>query len=314
MVFLRGFLILFATGLLGGGIAFFGNQLGRYIGRKKLSIFNLRPRYTSMLITIFTGMLVASLTLGLAMIFSEPIRITLLSPKEYQIRESNLIQKINELRKLQQTDLVYKKQDVILSALVKSDNDTGKMQMALKEIVARANDAALNKSKNIAKDRGEEFAPPQGGRLVGYIPDNLNSVARELSRLRGEQLIFVRAASHAALGDRFYVELGTPITNSLVYQRGELIHKAKIDGKQDYFAIYDQILQNIKDDVSKKAIYRGVFPDPQDRSVGEFDEKQLKEIAKSIKKADKTVVVEFISKDDTYIRGPLKLDFAVKKE
>jgi hypothetical protein len=214
--YLRAALIILTTGLIGGIIAHLGNQLGRYIGRKKMSIFKLRPRHTSMLITMITGMMIASVTLVVAMLISEPVRITLLDPNGHKERVAELEEKIVKLRALQSTDLVYKKQDIILSAVIKAEDDVGKMEMALKEIIARVNEAALDKSLAIAQDRGNTYIPPENGRLAGYIPENLNTIARDLTRLNGEHVIFARAHQHASLGDIFYVELGTPMAKKLI--------------------------------------------------------------------------------------------------
>jgi hypothetical protein len=309
--YLRAALIILTTGLIGGIIAHLGNQLGRYIGRKKMSIFKLRPRHTSMLITMITGMMIASVTLVVAMLISEPVRITLLDPNGHKERVAELEEKIVKLRALQSTDLVYKKQDIILSAVIKAEDDVGKMEMALKEIIARVNEAALDKSLAIAQDRGNTYIPPENGRLAGYIPENLNTIARDLTRLNGEHVIFARAHQHASLGDIFYVELGTPMANNLIYKKGEIVIKADIDGTKDYFVIYDQLLKVIKDDVSQEAIIRGLFPNPEDSSIGELDDNKLKELAKEIKKMDRIVKVNFYSQADTHLRGPLKLDFSI---
>lgn len=310
--YLRVAIILLITGIVGGAIAFLGNQLGRYIGRKKMSIFKLRPRYTSMLITVLTGMFIASATLGLAIAFSQPVRITLINPHEYEKKVENLETKIRKLQELQQTDLVFKKQDVILSAVVEANPDLNRMKEALKEIVSEANKAAIQKSKEIAREQGRDFPMPPGGKIVGYIPDNLNTVARELSRLKGKYIIFARAYQHAAFGERFPVELGSPLPNERIFKKGELIHRATIDGTRDYFTIYEELISIIKNDVGVKAMQQGLFPNPEDRSVGEFDYNKLKQLAREIKKENKKVTVEFYAKEDTYVRGPLKLEFWIK--
>ena len=46
--------------LTGGVIAFIGDRLGSKVGKKKLSLFGLRPRHTSILVTIITGILITT--------------------------------------------------------------------------------------------------------------------------------------------------------------------------------------------------------------------------------------------------------------
>lgn len=49
--------------VVSGFIAYFGDWLGRYLGKRRISIWGLRPRHTAMLITSFTGSLIAFLTI-----------------------------------------------------------------------------------------------------------------------------------------------------------------------------------------------------------------------------------------------------------
>jgi len=49
--------------VVSGFIAYFGDWLGRYLGKRRISVWGLRPRHTAMLITSFTGSLIALLTI-----------------------------------------------------------------------------------------------------------------------------------------------------------------------------------------------------------------------------------------------------------
>ena len=51
--------------LVAGAVAYVGDRVGHQVGRKRLSLFGIRPRYTSTIIAIGTGMLIALvLTVG----------------------------------------------------------------------------------------------------------------------------------------------------------------------------------------------------------------------------------------------------------
>ena len=63
--------------ITGGIIAFIGDHLGSKVGKKKLTVFGLRPKYTSMLVTIITGFLITTLTLGVMTVSSENVRTVL---------------------------------------------------------------------------------------------------------------------------------------------------------------------------------------------------------------------------------------------
>src|SRR3954470_8253480 len=51
-----------------GFIAYVGDLLGRRLGKKRLSVFGLRPKHTAILLTIVTGVLIAGVTFGAALV------------------------------------------------------------------------------------------------------------------------------------------------------------------------------------------------------------------------------------------------------
>ena len=56
--------------LLGGLIAPFGDLLGTKIGKARFSILKLRPKRTATIITIITGGVISSTSIGLLTLFS----------------------------------------------------------------------------------------------------------------------------------------------------------------------------------------------------------------------------------------------------
>ncbi len=76
-------LILFLS-IMGGAIAFGGDKLGSKIGKKRLSIFGLRPKHTSILVTIITGALTVALTMGILTFVSRDVRTALFGMEKLQ--------------------------------------------------------------------------------------------------------------------------------------------------------------------------------------------------------------------------------------
>lgn len=66
----------------GGAIAFIGDKLGTKIGKKRLSIFGLRPRHTSMVVTVATGCLITGLSIGFMALISQNVRTALFGMDE----------------------------------------------------------------------------------------------------------------------------------------------------------------------------------------------------------------------------------------
>lgn len=74
---LVGLKILFIIAIMGGLIAYMGDKLGTKVGKKRMSLFGLRPKHTSIIVTIVTGLLVAAATVGVLTFTSQSVRTAL---------------------------------------------------------------------------------------------------------------------------------------------------------------------------------------------------------------------------------------------
>ena len=72
-----GLTLILVLAIMGGAIAFIGDKLGSKIGKKRLSIFGLRPYHTSVLMTVITGIMIAAATLGVLAITSKDVKTAL---------------------------------------------------------------------------------------------------------------------------------------------------------------------------------------------------------------------------------------------
>ncbi|MFN9643960.1 MAG: DUF3084 domain-containing protein [Cyanobacteriota bacterium] len=87
---MSGWLLILALLVLGGVLSTLGDRLGSKVGKARLSLFNLRPRNTAVVITALTGSLISALSLGLLLLVSERLRVGLFELDQLQdrLRES----------------------------------------------------------------------------------------------------------------------------------------------------------------------------------------------------------------------------------
>jgi Protein of unknown function (DUF3084) len=98
----RGIGNIAAVMALAGAVAYVGDRVGHQVGRKRLSLFGIRPRYTSKIVAIATGMIIA-LVVSLAAIFaSEEVKTAFFKLNtlnaqinEMQARQRDLEAKVN---------------------------------------------------------------------------------------------------------------------------------------------------------------------------------------------------------------------------
>ena len=79
---MEGIYLILVMIITGGAIAFIGDKLGTKIGKKRLSIFGLRPRHTSMVVTVVTGCLITGLSIGFMALISDNVRTALFGMEE----------------------------------------------------------------------------------------------------------------------------------------------------------------------------------------------------------------------------------------
>ncbi|MGC9372685.1 MAG: DUF3084 domain-containing protein [Thermovirgaceae bacterium] len=79
-------------------VSFIGDIVGMRIGKKRVSLFGLRPRYTSSLVTVVTGILIMLFTLGALAITSDTVRTAIFSMKIVQSQIRDLTSQLQENR------------------------------------------------------------------------------------------------------------------------------------------------------------------------------------------------------------------------
>lgn len=123
-----GFLLIISIIIISGVVAYLGDVLGRRIGKQRLSVLKLRPRYTAILMSIITGVIIATITLAILTVASEDVRTALFGMRElrekldslnYEVKQRNteldVMRKEAENFQKRIAELEQKEKDLILS-------------------------------------------------------------------------------------------------------------------------------------------------------------------------------------------------------
>lgn len=79
-----GIRLIVIMAIVGALIAYIADKMGSKIGKKKLSVFGLRPKYTSILLTALSGSIIAVLTISVMAIASQSARTALFGMDKLQ--------------------------------------------------------------------------------------------------------------------------------------------------------------------------------------------------------------------------------------
>jgi hypothetical protein len=96
--FVRGVGNVLLVMAIAGGVAYVGDRVGHQVGRKRLTLFNIRPRYTSTIIAIGTGMTIALVVTLVAIFASQEVKTAFFKLSSLNAQIQDLQARQNELR------------------------------------------------------------------------------------------------------------------------------------------------------------------------------------------------------------------------
>lgn len=71
---LSGIALILVIIIVAGFVAYIGDRVGHQVGRRRLTLFGLRPKYTSTIVAVATGMVIALAVTLIALLFSSEVR------------------------------------------------------------------------------------------------------------------------------------------------------------------------------------------------------------------------------------------------
>ncbi|MDJ1168493.1 DUF3084 domain-containing protein [Roseofilum sp. BLCC_M154] len=186
-----GIILIVSILFLGGLLATLGDRLGTKVGKARLSLFNLRPRQTAVLVTIVTGTLISGSTLGILFAMSQPLRRGIFEYDETQ-------RKLREARRELQSTQAQKAQIEIDLAQVRAERELVEQNLdnlnaSLQTVTAQksATEENLKKTQAQLREIQKNFEQTQGQlqEIVGKFQqaqDQLKRVTVQTENLRSE--------------------------------------------------------------------------------------------------------------------------------
>ena len=191
---LVGLRIIIIVAIMGGIIAFIGDKLGTKIGKRRMSLFGLRPKHTSIIVTIVTGILIAAATLGILSIASQNVRTALFGMEQLKEEMRALNASVESKNKeLEQSKKDILEQSDVIVITLKQGYDS------MKAILDLRNNEELKKKNNMII---------LAGKYDRYSRFNITNMSRELKEKRKISAIpyntlFFEASSEGTVADFF---------------------------------------------------------------------------------------------------------------
>jgi uncharacterized protein (DUF3084 family) len=286
--------------LIAGFVAYVGDRVGHQVGRRRLTLFGLRPRYTSTIFAVGFGMMIALLAIGFVALINEQARQALFSINTLRDDIRSLTTQREELlRFMREEPLVFRNGEAISRPVVVTTTD-------LEDVIARN----LEELFLVVADHYSHIpdVKPYPKALTPAERTKIAVLAKQIKGFAPDDAIVVPVAGenifrHGALVISFDV-----YKDRLIYRKGETIASVGIaNGNNAQLA--GAALQQLRIAITDNAINHGMPPsiaDTPDASVEGFAGayKQLSAI-------NGPVVLQAIAARDVLARGPLTTELKV---
>lgn len=293
--------------LVSGAIALIGNAVGRNIGRRRLSIFRLRPRYTAQLITVVTGMLITVTTLLVMLALSQEARVALFRLNEV-LRETRRleteIQKQEErLKQLALGDIAYLNNQEVVRDVINGAQPS--------RVVRQHVTALLERAAELARENG--IGVDGAGNTLVLSPPNLTweTVVNLVDQRDADTVVRIVAGENTLRGEPLtvFVQL---FQNRLVYRAGAVLATGQVDGRQSRETVARDLLR-LADEAARRA--RGqVLPQPftlvTSRLAAQVDLDDHRAAVDRVRRAQAVVIVRLRAAQDIYTIGPLLVAYS----
>mgnify|MGYP000976488856 FL=1 len=274
-----GWFMLIVLAVMGGLIAYLGDKIGSKVGKRKIKLMGLRPKYTSILITIMTGISIAVVTLGVMSVLSENARVALFG--------------MNKLR--QQQHVLEEQRDRLLA---EADKLAREMQekndlLADNEVKLASQEEQLDGANDRLRLTLLDLEQVQAARddasaQLGIVQTAFNQVHADLATAQGEieELEHTKAGltkTVAALDERNRLLNESMLTvreGTVLFRVGEVLSSSVLTAGQSQDETRSQlsgIMVNINNMIrqrlnitDEKAVLLYISPDEFERTVQEL--------------------------------------------
>jgi uncharacterized protein (DUF3084 family) len=316
--------------VISAAIAYIGNYVGRYFGKRRLSLFGLRPRYTALIFTLVSGILITLITFIIVISLSSDARTAIFGLESLRAKIRSAQRELSGTRRelsfrAAELKLVQEKFKKEIASL------TGVKEKLKQEI-------EIMGSKRVLFMAGEDIyiLMLQGGRgakaAEGDLKKILDQLDKDLKKYKIEEVQVDRSDFESTLSyvanynDELLVRLVSlkNITvagvaqvkfevqpNKLIFKKGEEIAKTQISSKLSQADIENK-LKELLTQAHFISQGKGVIPDVSG-SLGAVPYTEIYDTAKRIKGSAALVEVKVVAVEDIKSIGPLKIEFEVNR-
>lgn len=251
-----GFMVIAMVIVFGGLLALLGDRVGMKVGKKKLTLFGLRPKYTSMVITVLTGFFIAGLTIMVLSLISDYVHTAIFRLKAIQ---DELTATTNQVRRLteqfRQKESEYKSlTDKHLKLLRDLETVVAERKKKEEQLMKIEEEYSLAR-RNLKKTTEElTLAQKRSQNLAKINEDLQNQITNlNLQETRLNQQIQNLEGWLKSLEDRHQTIIGKPI----IFYVGEILVAGVTDPGLVSDKAFEKFIEPLLNEANQIALKRG---------------------------------------------------------
>src|SRR6056297_1375951 len=311
---MSGINIMILVLIFSGIIAYIGDRIGMKAGKKKVSLFGLRPRYSSIIITVMTGILIALLTISILLFTYTNLRQALFNINDVLDRLQSLNQKLEERdQELKQLKTEIDQKTSELENLTKQrDQLTTELKETEQEYEQTKQDleAAHQKIEQLKKTREElqkniALLEEERDKLETRVTD-LN---QRISTLTEDYEEVKDLATQYRTGMVYYMG------KNIVYQKGDIVYSKVLEAGQSQDKIIDD-LNKMLDEANEVAKKKDIKVDEQTGRALRVQYEDISNVAKILFNMDKgqKVIVSLVASFNVPEGDWLSVNFLLNRD
>src|SRR5690554_3224947 len=257
---------------LSGLIAYLGDRIGMRVGKRRISLFGLRPKYTSIIITVLTGVIIASLTITIILATNNRVRQALFNIQQVLVRledTRNQLDYMNHQMLLKDIELKEKEEEIEAIEMELSRLQVHKEQLEKENQILdeQINDLEGKLSTIVLEYEAAQKDIDSLTETIRNLDATREDLERQLASLKSErksleeqiQILNMEIARvNQELSDttiRYYLQ-------DLVYQKGDIIYLDVIEKGETQEEIIDSIASYL-DRANQEVLKHPVEVDPE---------------------------------------------------
>ncbi|MGM9572150.1 MAG: DUF3084 domain-containing protein [bacterium] len=287
-----GVLLILVIAVMGGAVAYIGDKLGMKIGKKRLTVLGLRPKHTSILITIVTGIMIAGSTLLVLTLVSQDVRTALFGMEKLKQEMSYLNNKVKE------------KTAVVAETQKKYEQLAG--QIGLKEKALSSVEKELSAVRQERDRQANLLARAEGD--IASLEKTKKELDDKVAALeKSRALLTADVKEKEILARRLQLGLENMREGNIALQAGEELVRDVVQAKDDAEAKKE--LEKILAQAGRVASMRGAKAYTQHSPLIWISKNQYDEVIDRLVKSKGQMVVRLISVSNTVLNEPVAAGF-----